>query len=404
MRDPERHLDESPPPMGSPSELSAIASKMMKHPKTLTHAAPDDDSSLHPGHFKRKTNKLPTPVWFGDPSAASTAASASTLAGQLTSEVHAFVAYTNTEVESAQNSVQDSIARLNATLDKKWPEAACHATCFGSFASGLWLPTSDVDVVVHGIPSTDLTSTQEVLAALLSTEPWVRHVSVVGTKVMVVKVILKHCGRRMDIAVETADTQHGLAATEIVRAAVMSIPVMRPLVLVLKTFLREKGLNNAFTGGLSSYALVLLCLHYLLHRPHNRVIASSSSSESDDGDNDVDEHDEVGTVLLGFLEYFGTIYDHRCTGITWFINPVGHLESVEYERKVRQGPLVLDDPIHPHDRGVYNVGAGAYAMARVVTALENAFYATTFHRPSRFTPTPLSQMIHWSGPVPGAAV
>ncbi|RHY31799.1 hypothetical protein DYB32_003157 [Aphanomyces invadans] len=221
---------------------------------------------------------------------------------------------------------------------------------------------------------------------------------------MVVKVILKSCGRRMDIAVATSDTQHGLAATEIVRAAVTSMPLLRPLVLVVKTFLREKGLNNAFTGGLSSYALVLLCLHYLFHRPHGPSSSCSWSSADDD-----DDDDELGKVLLGFLEYYGTVYDHFRTGITWFVNPLGHLESVEYERKVRPGHapkchLVLDDPVHPDDRGVFNVGAGAYAMARVVLAFENAFYATTFHRASRFTPTPLSQLIHWSGPLSSSAV
>ncbi|CAK4066243.1 unnamed protein product [Aphanomyces euteiches] len=354
--------------------------KSLNLSKIVSHSLMDDGSSMHPGHFKRK--KAPTPVWLDDPADISLVRDTDIpLHSRLTTEIKAFVSYMNGEIEIAQESVQDSIARLNTCIEKQWPTA--RATCFGSFASGLWLPTSDVDVVIQGIPAVDkLGAPLDTILDIVKAESWVEHASIVGTKVTVIKVILKACHRRMDIAVETADTQHGLAATEILRTAVLSMPAMRPLAIVLKTFLREKGLNSAFTGGLSSYALVLLCLHYMLQPGH--------ASENDDG---------VGKLLLGFLEYYGTLYDHKRTGITWLVNPLGHLESVEYELKSGgKCRLVLDDPINPDERGVYNVGAGAYAMARVVSALENAFYAIKFHRASRFTPTPLSQMIHWSGP------
>lgn len=38
---------------------------------------------------------------------------------------------------------------------------------------------------------------------------------------------------------------------------------LRPLVLVLKYFLTRKGLCEAFTGGLSSYALLLVTARFL---------------------------------------------------------------------------------------------------------------------------------------------
>ena len=42
-------------------------------------------------------------------------------------------------------------------------------------------------------------------------------------------------------------------------------PVLKPLTLVLKQLLVEKGLNDAYTGGLSSYGLVLLIASLLTH-------------------------------------------------------------------------------------------------------------------------------------------
>jgi non-canonical poly(A) RNA polymerase PAPD5/7 len=38
---------------------------------------------------------------------------------------------------------------------------------------------------------------------------------------------------------------------------------MRPLVLVLKTYLRARGLNEVMTGGLSSYSLCNMVVAHL---------------------------------------------------------------------------------------------------------------------------------------------
>jgi DNA polymerase sigma len=48
---------------------------------------------------------------------------------------------------------------------------------------------------------------------------------------------------------------------------------LRPLVLVLKYFLTRKGLCEAFTGGLSSYALLLVTARFLQEvRTHVRCV------------------------------------------------------------------------------------------------------------------------------------
>lgn len=41
------------------------------------------------------------------------------------------------------------------------------------------------------------------------------------------------------------------------------MPHLEPLLLVLKLFLAQRGLNNPYTGGLPSYALVVMLVHYL---------------------------------------------------------------------------------------------------------------------------------------------
>ncbi len=56
---------------------------------------------------------------------------------------------------------------------------------------------------------------------------------------------------------------NGAAAVDYVRRQVVSVPPLRPLCLVVKAFLRERGVNEVFTGGLSSYAVVNMVMAHL---------------------------------------------------------------------------------------------------------------------------------------------
>ena len=72
--------------------------------------------------------------------------------------------------------------------------------------------------------------------------------------------------------------------------------MVRPLTLVLKQFLLDRGLLTAYTGGLSSYCLFLMVARYLQEQ---------SSSWGD-----------CGSLLLGFLDFYGNSFDPGATGIS----------------------------------------------------------------------------------------
>lgn len=54
----------------------------------------------------------------------------------------------------------------------------------------------------------------------------------------------------------------GNILTPIEQSILQQMPVVRPLVLVLKQFLLDRGLLTAYTGGLSSYCLFLMVARY----------------------------------------------------------------------------------------------------------------------------------------------
>ena len=74
------------------------------------------------------------------------------------------------------------------------------------------------------------------------------------------------------------DEHAGIAAAALVRRLTRLLPELRPLVLVVKHFLCQQSLNDPYTGGLSSYGLVLM-LAFIILRNETKV-ADAAAAEA----------------------------------------------------------------------------------------------------------------------------
>lgn len=61
----------------------------------------------------------------------------------------------------------------------------------------------------------------------------------------------------------------GLVAAHLIRHCMRCLPSLQPLAFALKQLLVEHGLNDSYTGGLSSYCLVLMAVTFLQAYNHN---------------------------------------------------------------------------------------------------------------------------------------
>ena len=52
-------------------------------------------------------------------------------------------------------------------------------------------------------------------------------------------------------------------SARLVQEFLQTYPAAKPLTIVMKTLLRGAGLNNVYSGGLSSYAITLLVISFL---------------------------------------------------------------------------------------------------------------------------------------------
>lgn len=98
---------------------------------------------------------------------------------------------------------------------------------------------------------------------------WVSSVqSIRSASIPIIKLTALPCGRdeggsgrsiKIDISFDSPRGSHrGPESAAFVNNLCSSYPSIRPLIVVLKQLLQERGLNDVYKGGLSSYALTLM--------------------------------------------------------------------------------------------------------------------------------------------------
>ncbi|KAJ9073268.1 Poly(A) polymerase [Entomophthora muscae] len=144
---------------------------------------------------------------------------------------------------------------------------------FGSFSTQLFLPTSDVDLVVS-IP--DLAGEENVVPCLrkiakaLSKKLDIVHLDVRSkAKVPIINFLENQSELEVDISL---NMDSGLASRTLIRDFMDQCPAIRPLIMIVKHFMDLKELNKVFNGGLGSYAITLLVISFLQVRPHQAAV------------------------------------------------------------------------------------------------------------------------------------
>lgn len=337
------------------------------------------------------------------------------LCSKLSGEIAEMAAALRSIAQLRESYQLGAAARLRAVATRLWPNAAVQV--YGSVVTGLAVPGSDVDVVISRVPTwwwstSPKQQPMNALASELRLESWVSNAKTVGGAVPLVKaetaaVPTRHGNRSIikidisfDVAPETAaeassdspndrvslrhylrymeddstcqDTpsataRHGGVANTLFVLKLRSMhPQLAPLVLVLKQLLYERGLNDPYTGGLSSYALVIMVAAVLqthaLKPPNVRP--------------------DLGALFLDLLAVYGTAsLDPRRSCVTIRADgtgPLAPLTPAETSSHVpRVGtrdywrpadPVVIQDPVDP----LNNIGKNCFGFRQVQLVFDEA--------------------------------
>ncbi|TKR92664.1 hypothetical protein L596_007274 [Steinernema carpocapsae] len=237
---------------------------------------------------------------------------------------------------------------------------------YGSLATGLYLPESDIDIYLEAANCGPLDP--HLIADILKTSNGqYGHVFVSGKdERSCVKVVDKESSIRIDI---TFSAVNASAAVDRVWEARVHYPLLEPMVLVLKYLLSVKKLDRTTSpkGGLSSYGLVLMVINFLKgHRPPDSAIPEHQQFRSQTGhDYEGEDLSQISLVDLfsEFFDLYGTKLDLSKVALS---AEEGFVWKKSLEESMGLSPassiFTIQDPVKPDNDVGYNV----YMIGQVV--------------------------------------
>lgn len=220
-----------------------------------------------------------------------------------------------TEIDQREKLVE----RIRATVLKHFGDST-KVDVFGSQATGLFLPTSDIDIVVTTneddkkiVDSDDKPNNDDNVATVTPLqqfanaiqEDWLDELCyfevIEKTRVPLVK--FRHAPTNIQIDV-CFNQSSGPLAAKLMKSFLEALPPLRPLTFVLKYFLAARALNEPYSGGVGSYMLQLLIVAFLQHRQRDAVNFQRPASFN------------LGSLLLEFFELYGSAFNYLTTGIS----------------------------------------------------------------------------------------
>lgn len=201
--------------------------------------------------------------------------------------------------------------RLERHIQSLWSTSELKA--FGSSANGLDLGDSDLDVT-------------------LLFQDWTNHMYNTLDRAWILKQILKHLQRykyqiisfieharvpilklwdpmyqvQCDLSVGNTTA---LLNTALLKQFSLYDPRVRPLIYAVKYWAKSRGINDASNGSLSSYAYVLMMIHFLQHRSTPLLPLMDQINDTDIVEASSFERDSIGSLMMEFFHYYTNVFD-----------------------------------------------------------------------------------------------
>ena len=270
----------------------------------------------------------------------------------LHNEVLDFVAF----IEPTKSEIKrrDALVDLvRATVIELWPTAKLEV--YGSYATGMYLPSSDIDMVILGCPEEKIASLRKLGAVIKADENFDKIQIIDKARVPIIKWEDVPSGIPLNICMDQED---GLVNTAWVQDQRVKLQPLHPLLLVLKQFLYNRDLHETYSGGVGSYLLTMTIISFLQHHPGR-------------GPDFKRPETNLGALLMDYLHLYGLRFNMEVMGISTRGNGMYfEKESIGWHNDARPFLLCVEDP----NKTDSDLGKNSYNIRNVQRAFEHAFF------------------------------
>ncbi len=215
-----------------------------------------------------------------------------------------FQEYNKEQIRKIKSVQEELLNYIREAVAETLPEF--EVRLYGSHATGLCLSWSDLDtVLIHkkGIGHITYTPSLQNLYIKILEKPWKKSIKYIDSAVIpIIKIVASEKYNNMHIDISVQDSKHyGLKCVELVKGYMTEFEALEPLLYSLKNLLKNANLNDPYTGGLSSYGLILMLVSFLQNqRANGKCIKISTNTENHN----------LGKLFLEFCWYYGIMFDH----------------------------------------------------------------------------------------------
>ncbi|OVA14928.1 PAP/25A-associated [Macleaya cordata] len=261
------------------------------------------------------------------------------------------------EEQASRNTAVDSVFDVIKYI---WPH--CNVEVFGSFKTGLYLPTSDIDVVILDSKVRTPQIGLQALSRALSQRGIAKKIQVIAkARVPIIKFIERQSGVAFDISF---DVENGPKAAEFIKDAINKIPPLRPLCLILKVFLQQRELNEVYSGGIGSYTLLSMLIAQLQMHWKGQYFQGYRTSL---------EHN-LGVLLVNFFDIYGRKLNTWDVGVSCKDSGTFFLKTNKgFLNEDRPYLLCIEDPQAPEN----DIGRNSFNFSQIRSAFGMAFSMLT---------------------------
>lgn len=240
---------------------------------------------------------------------------------------------------------------------ERWPHSK--AFVFGSFSTELYLPTSDLDIVLKVSCTADPEDLLEEFLDCLKRSMELDHYEIRrSARVPIINLTEARTGMQIDISI---NIPKGIESSKKIVHFLSEYPVVRPLSMILRHFLLIHRLHKVYDGGLGSYAATLLIVNFIQVHP-------DLNSKAREGELYLWE------LLIGFFKFYGTVFNPTELGISllnggFHFNRVKNKQPISEQVDAPNSQLLLLDPADETN----NVTQSTTRMFDIQTVFKDAY-------------------------------
>ena len=257
----------------------------------------------------------------------------------LSKDLLEFEIFVDEHIKKSSNIYDELLKNVQNAVNECVQDYEIHL--YGSHATNLCLPWSDLDVVLISKNNKNNQISLENKHLLLSKlydnlkhQPWVKDSNYISSaNIPIIKIYSIEKYNNMPIDISIQDEKHfGLRCVDLVKKFMNKYESLKPLVLALKNILKRANLNNPYNGGISSYGLILMIVYFLQQQTYAGIDISINDNN-------------LGQLFYDFIHFYSIEYEFN-KSIIYVKNNMSDLDDLKYQNIQHSSGLIIIDPLN----------------------------------------------------------